>query len=48
MLDNLTELGYSSESPPLSLEARKRLGANIERILKGEEEAAKAPQDLEF
>ncbi|KAI0257758.1 DOPA-like domain-containing protein [Gloeopeniophorella convolvens] len=39
------KLGYSSEAPQMSLEARKRLGANVERILEGEKEAAKAPQD---
>jgi DOPA 4,5-dioxygenase len=40
------ELGYSSDAPQLSLEARRRLGATVERILEGEEEAAKAPLDL--
>ncbi|KAH8995808.1 DOPA-like domain-containing protein [Lactarius hatsudake] len=40
------KLGYSSESPQLSLEARKRLGANVEKTLEGEKEAAKAPLDL--
>ncbi|KAH9977047.1 DOPA-like domain-containing protein [Lactifluus volemus] len=40
------KLGYSSETPPLSLKARKQLGANIEKILQGEEEAAPAPQEL--
>jgi len=39
------KLGYSSETPPLSLEDRRKIGANIERILKGEKEAAKAPSD---
>ncbi|KAF8265318.1 hypothetical protein EI94DRAFT_1772386 [Lactarius quietus] len=39
------ELGYSSEAPQLSLEARRRLGENVERILEGEKEAAKAPVD---
>ncbi|ESK92867.1 dopa -dioxygenase [Moniliophthora roreri MCA 2997] len=38
-------LGYSSKQPPLSLEMRKRLGANVENILKGEKEAARAPVD---
>ena len=46
--DCFTELGYSSEKPPLSLEARKKLGATVERILEGEKEAARAPQDLTF
>ncbi|KAH9020887.1 DOPA-like domain-containing protein [Lactarius hengduanensis] len=40
------KLGYSSELPQLSLEARKRLGANVERTLEGEKDAAKAPLDL--
>ncbi|KAI0303325.1 DOPA-like domain-containing protein [Multifurca ochricompacta] len=39
-------LGYSSEKRPLSLEMRKRLGKNVERLLQGEKDAAKAPQDL--
>ncbi|CDO71870.1 hypothetical protein BN946_scf184940.g17 [Trametes cinnabarina] len=39
------ELGYSSTAPKLTLEERKRLGANVEQILKGEKEAAKAPSD---
>ncbi|KAI8999114.1 DOPA-like domain-containing protein [Trametes punicea] len=39
------KLGYSSTAPKLSLEERKRLGANVERVLKGEKEAAKAPSD---
>lgn len=39
------ELGYSSTAPQLTLEERKRLGANVEHILKGEKEAAKAPSD---
>ncbi|KAL1947240.1 hypothetical protein VTO73DRAFT_14201 [Trametes versicolor] len=39
------KLGYSSTAPQLTLEERKRLGANVEHILKGEKEAAKAPSD---
>ncbi|KAJ3480390.1 hypothetical protein NLI96_g8392 [Meripilus lineatus] len=39
------ELGYSNANPGLSLEERKTIGANIENILKGEKEAAKAPSD---
>ncbi|KAL7282939.1 hypothetical protein PYCCODRAFT_1435754 [Trametes coccinea BRFM310] len=39
------KLGYSSTAPQLTLEERKRLGANVEQILKGEKEAAKAPSD---
>jgi DOPA 4,5-dioxygenase len=38
-----TELGYSSTAPGLSLEDRRRLGENVEDILKGEDEAAPAP-----
>ncbi|KAK7049290.1 hypothetical protein VNI00_005891 [Paramarasmius palmivorus] len=38
-------LGYSSKQPPLSPEIRKKLGANVENILKGEKEAARAPVD---
>ncbi|KAH8100274.1 DOPA-like domain-containing protein [Cristinia sonorae] len=40
-----TELGYSSTTPGLSLEDRKKIGAHVEHILKGEKEAAKAPSD---
>jgi len=39
------KLGYSSTSPGLSLADRRKLGANIEKILKGEKNAAKAPSD---
>ncbi|KAI1791521.1 DOPA-like domain-containing protein [Ganoderma leucocontextum] len=39
------KLGYSSTAPTLSLEERKRIGANVEQILRGEKEAAKAPSD---
>ncbi|KAI0355081.1 hypothetical protein OH77DRAFT_1425143 [Trametes cingulata] len=39
------KLGYSSTAPKLTLEERKRLGNNVEQILKGEKEAAKAPSD---
>lgn len=46
--DYSAELGYSSEAPQLSLEARRRLGANVEKILEGEKEAAKAPLDLKL
>jgi len=35
------KLGYSSETCSLSLDARKQLGANVERILRGEKEAAR-------
>ncbi|KAF5386945.1 hypothetical protein D9615_002023 [Tricholomella constricta] len=37
------KLGYSSKSEPFSLEDRRKLGANIEHLLKGEKEAARAP-----
>ncbi|OSX64892.1 hypothetical protein POSPLADRAFT_1038840 [Postia placenta MAD-698-R-SB12] len=39
------KLGYSSVAPTLSLEDRRKIGTSIERILKGEKEAAKAPSD---
>lgn len=39
------ELGYSSTAPQLTLEERKRLGVNVEQILRGEKEAAKAPSE---
>ncbi|KAI0046930.1 hypothetical protein FA95DRAFT_1493270 [Auriscalpium vulgare] len=39
------KLGYSSTAPQLSLEARRKIGASIESILRSEKEAAKAPQD---
>ncbi|KAH9890522.1 DOPA-like domain-containing protein [Cubamyces lactineus] len=39
------KLGYSSTATKLTLEERKRLGANVEHILKNEKEAAKAPSD---
>lgn len=45
MPDGFTELGYSSKVPSLSLDARRQLGANVERILEGEKEAARAPED---
>ena len=41
----MTELGYSSTAPQLSLEDRKRIGTNVEHILKHEKEAAKAPSE---
>ncbi|EMD34321.1 hypothetical protein CERSUDRAFT_117200 [Gelatoporia subvermispora B] len=39
------KLGYSSEAPGMSLDDRCKLGAHVEKILKGEKEAAKAPLD---
>lgn len=39
------KLGYSSETPPVSLDARKQLGLNVEKTLEGESKAAPAPQD---
>ena len=41
----MTELGYSSTTPGLSLEERKKVGAAVERLLEHEKEAAKAPRD---
>jgi len=38
-------LGYSSTTPDFTLDERRVLGANIEQILKGEKEAARAPID---
>ncbi|KAJ3740479.1 DOPA-like domain-containing protein [Lentinula detonsa] len=38
-------LGYSSETTPLSLDDRRRLGANVENLLKNEKGAARAPLD---
>ncbi|PIL30692.1 hypothetical protein GSI_07396 [Ganoderma sinense ZZ0214-1] len=40
-------LGCSSTAPKLSLEERKRIGANVEQILRNEKEAAKAPSDYQ-
>jgi len=37
------KLGYSTRTPDLSLEERRRLGTAVEEILKGEPEAAPAP-----
>ncbi|KAG6827675.1 hypothetical protein H0H92_010806 [Tricholoma furcatifolium] len=37
------KLGYSSKAPQFSLEERRKLGANIEYLLKDEKEAARAP-----
>ncbi|KDQ59759.1 hypothetical protein JAAARDRAFT_33332 [Jaapia argillacea MUCL 33604] len=37
------KLGYSSTAPKLSIEDRNRIGASVEKILKGEKEAARAP-----
>ncbi|KAI0806801.1 DOPA-like domain-containing protein [Fomes fomentarius] len=39
------KLGYSSTASKLTLEERKRIGSNVEQLLKGEKEAAKAPSD---
>ncbi|KAJ3900424.1 DOPA-like domain-containing protein [Lentinula edodes] len=38
-------LGYSSATTPLSLDDRRRLGANVENLLKNEKGAARAPSD---
>ncbi|KAG5642004.1 hypothetical protein DXG03_003809 [Asterophora parasitica] len=37
------KLGYSSQAPTFTLEERRRLGANVEKILQGEKLAARAP-----
>ncbi|KAM6500980.1 DOPA 4,5-dioxygenase [Amanita muscaria] len=37
------KLGYSSTAPKMSLEERRKLGDDIEAVLRGEKEAARAP-----
>jgi DOPA 4,5-dioxygenase len=44
-LQLIPELGYSSKKTPLTLEQRKKIGANVEHLLEGEEEAAPAPTE---
>ncbi|KAJ8591441.1 hypothetical protein M405DRAFT_873234 [Rhizopogon salebrosus TDB-379] len=39
------KLGYSAPEPEYTHEQRRRIGANVERILKGEKEAARAPMN---
>ncbi|KAH7911912.1 DOPA-like domain-containing protein [Hygrophoropsis aurantiaca] len=39
------KLGYSSDRPDYTIEDRLRIGANVERILRGEKEAARAPSN---
>ncbi|KAI9570778.1 DOPA-like domain-containing protein [Boletus coccyginus] len=39
------KLGYSAPGPDFTLEERRRIGANVERILRGEKEAARAPSN---
>jgi DOPA 4,5-dioxygenase len=39
-------LGYSSTAPEFTLDERLKLGAEVEQILKGEKEAARAPVDV--
>ncbi|EPQ50607.1 hypothetical protein GLOTRDRAFT_50391 [Gloeophyllum trabeum ATCC 11539] len=39
------KLGYSSTAPKLSLEERRKIGSNVEKILRGEKEAARAPAE---
>lgn len=39
------ELGYSTTTPDFTLDERRKLGANVEELLKGEKEAARAPVD---
>jgi len=41
----VVELGYSVTDPTFTLEERRKLGANVEHILAGEKEAARAPRD---
>ncbi|KAI6111267.1 DOPA-like domain-containing protein [Pisolithus sp. B1] len=38
-----TSLSYSAPGPDFTLEERRRIGKNVERILEGEKEAARAP-----
>jgi DOPA 4,5-dioxygenase len=38
-----TEVGYSSKVPFMSLEDRAALGANVEKVLLKEKDAARAP-----
>ena len=44
-IPRFTELGYSSTTSDFTLDERRVLGANIEQILRGEKEAARAPVD---
>ncbi|OBZ75550.1 DOPA 4,5-dioxygenase [Grifola frondosa] len=39
------KLGYSALPSKISLEERKRIGSQVERVLRDEKEAAKAPSD---
>ncbi|KAG1736937.1 DOPA-like domain-containing protein [Suillus paluster] len=39
------KLGYSATEPEYTLDQRRRIGANVERILKGEKEAARVPMN---
>ncbi|KAG1749540.1 DOPA-like domain-containing protein [Suillus lakei] len=39
------KLGYSAPEPDFTLDQRRRIGANLERILKSEKEAARAPMN---
>jgi len=39
------KLGYSAPEPDYTLEDRRRIGANVERILRSEKEAARAPSN---
>ncbi|KIJ12543.1 hypothetical protein PAXINDRAFT_101156 [Paxillus involutus ATCC 200175] len=39
------KLGYSAPEPDFTLEDCRRIGANVERILKNEKEAARAPSN---
>ena len=44
-LNPLIELGYSTREPDIKLEDRRRIGGDVEKVLKGEKEAATAPYD---
>ncbi|KAG6375841.1 hypothetical protein JVT61DRAFT_2700 [Boletus reticuloceps] len=39
------KLGYSAPEPDYTLEERRRIGANVERVLRSEKEAARAPSN---
>lgn len=41
----VAELGYSSTTPDFTLDERQKMGEKVEQILKGEKEAAGAPDD---
>ena len=43
LANDYTEMGYSSEMPQPSLTERQHQGAQVEKTLKGEKDAARAP-----